>query len=334
MTAKRCAVGFKWRLGMMAGALASMTCMGVAPAQAQPFPDKPVRLVVPFTPGGSTDVLGRLVARKLGEVLGQSVVVENKPGAGTIVGADFVAKSAPDGYTLLLSGNSTFSVNAVTYSRLPYDPIKSFDAIGYVGSTALILLANPAVKANTLPQLVEEVKARPGGMSYASFGAGTTSQFAGEMIKAATGMDLLHVPYKGSSPAMSDLIGNQVPLSVDTVVAAVPQVKAGKVKALAVTSAARSQLLPQVPTVAESGYPSVVFSTTFVIVAPKGVPAPVRQTLEAAVATAMKDAKLQQGMIANGFEPEYAPASEYRPRVMADIERLRKIAQTANIRAD
>ncbi|HVL10168.1 MAG TPA: tripartite tricarboxylate transporter substrate binding protein [Burkholderiaceae bacterium] len=334
MTAKRCAVGFKWRLGMMAGALASLTCMGVAPAQAQPFPDKPVRLVVPFTPGGSTDVLGRLVARKLGEVLGQSVVVENKPGAGTIVGADFVAKSAPDGYTLLLSGNSTFSVNAVTYSRLPYDPIKSFDAIGYVGSTALILLANPAVKANTLPQLVEEVKARPGGMSYASFGAGTTSQFAGEMIKAATGMDLLHVPYKGSSPAMSDLIGNQVPLSVDTVVAAVPQVKAGKVKALAVTSAARSQLLPQVPTVAESGYPSVVFSTTFVIVAPKGVPAPVRQTLEAAVATAMKDAKLQQGMIANGFEPEYAPASEYRPRVMADIERLRKIAQTANIRAD
>lgn len=334
MTTKRCAVGFKWRLGMMAGALASLTCIGVTPAQAQSFPDKPVRLVVPFTPGGSTDVLGRLVARKLGEVLGQSVVVENKPGAGTIVGADFVAKSAPDGYTLLLSGNSTFSVNAVTYSRLPYDPIKSFDAIGYVGSTALILLANPAVKANTLPQLVEEVKAKPGGMSYGSFGAGTTSQFAGEMIKAATGMDLLHVPYKGSSPAMSDLIGNQVPLTVDTVVAAVPQVKAGKVKALAVTSAARSQLLPQVPTVAESGYPSVVFSTTFVIVAPKGVPAAVRQTLEAAVATAMKDAKLQQGMIANGFEPEYAPASEYRPRVTADIERLRKIAQAANIRAD
>ncbi|TMS57834.1 tripartite tricarboxylate transporter substrate binding protein [Imbroritus primus] len=334
MTEKRCAVGFKWRLGMVAGALASLAWTGMSSAQAQPFPDKPVRLVVPFTPGGSTDVLGRLVARKLSEVLGQSVVVENKPGAGTIVGADFVAKSAPDGYTLLLSGNSTFSVNAVTYSRLPYDPIKSFDAIGYVGSTALILLANPAVKASTLPQLVEEVKAKPGGMSYGSFGAGTTSQFAGEMIKAATGMDLLHVPYKGSSPAMSDLIGNQIPLTVDTVVAAVPQVKAGKVKALAVTSAARSQLLPQVPTVAESGYPSVVFSTTFVIVAPKGVPAPVRQTLEAAVATAMKDAKLQQGMIANGFEPEYAPASEYRPRVMADIDRLRKIAQAANIRAD
>ncbi len=320
-------------------ALAAAAACMAGPAWAQSYPDKPVKLVVPFPPGGSTDVMGRVLARKLGEVLQQSVVVENKAGAGTIVGADAVAKSAPDGYTLLLGSATTFTVNPVTYSRLPYDPLKSFEPLGITGSTALVLLANPAVKAGTLQQLVGEVKASQGanqgnGYSYGSYGAGTTAHFAGEMLNAATGMKLLHVPYKGSAPAMSDLIGNQIPLSVDTVVAAAPQVKAGKVKAIAVTSATRSRLLPQVPTVAESGYPGVVLSTWFAILAPKGITPDVRKTLENAIATVMKDPATLQSLTANGFEPDYAPASEYRPRVTEEMARLRKIAQGANIHAD
>ncbi len=317
-----------------AGIGAGLVMAASMPALAGSFPDKPVKLVVPFPPGGSTDVLGRLLARKLGEVLQQSVVVENRAGAGTIVGADYVAKSAPDGYTLLFSAATTFTVNPVTYARLPYDPLKSFEPLGMVGSTALVLLANPAVKADTLKQLVSEAKATPGGMSYGSYGAGTTAHFAGEMINAATGMGLLHVPYKGSAPAMADLIGNQIPLSVDTVVAAAPQLKGGKVKAIAVTSATRSKLLPQVPTAIESGFPGVSLSTWFAVVAPKGIPAPVRQTLESAIANMMKDPALQQSMTANGFEPEYGSAGEYRARVTSELVRLRKIAQAANIHAD
>ncbi len=325
------------RVCMLATGLA---VAGVATTSAMPaiaaesFPDKPIKLVVPFTPGGSTDVLGRLLAKKLSETLNASVVVENRAGAGTIVGADYVAKSAPDGYTLLLSAATTFTINPVTYAKLPYDPLKSFDALGLVGSTGLVLLANPSVKANSLKDLVATAKNDPKGLTYGSFGAGTTSHFAGEMINAATGLHMLHVPYKGSAPAMSDLIGNQIPLTVDTVVAAAPMVKAGKVKALAVTSATRANMLPDVPTAIESGYPGVNLTTWFAVVGPKGLPAPVRQKLETALATAMKDADLQKSMTANGFEPEYGTPADYGRRVSAEIPRLKKIAEAANIKAD
>lgn len=309
-------------------------CVAVSPVMADTFPDKPIKLVVPFTPGGSTDVLGRLLAKKLGETLKESVVVENRAGAGTIVGADYVAKSTPDGYTLLLSAATTFTINPVTYSRLPYDSLKSFDALALVGSTGLVLLANPSIKANSLKDLVAMAKHEPKGLTYGSFGAGTTSHFAGEMINAATGLHMLHVPYKGSAPAMSDLIGNQIPLTVDTVVAAAPMLKAGKVKALAVTSASRSNMLPDVPTAAESGYPAVNLTTWFAVVGPKGLPAATRQKLEAALATAMKDPDLQKSLTANGFEPEYGTPADYAKRVSSEIPRLKKIAEAANIKAD
>ncbi len=308
-------------------------CVVATPALADTFPDKPIKLVVPFTPGGSTDVLGRLLAKKLTDTLNVSVVVENRAGAGTIVGADYVAKSAPDGYTLLLSAATTFTINPVTYSKLPYDSLKSFDALGLVGSTGLVLLANPSVKANTLKELVAMSK-NSRDLNYGSFGAGTTSHFAGEMLNAATGMHMLHVPYKGSSPAMTDLIGNQIPLTVDTVVAAAPMIKAGKVKALALTSPTRSALLPDVPTAAESGFPDVNLSTWFAVVGPKGLPAPVKQKLESALATVMKDPDMRKSMTANGFEPEYGTPADYTKRVSSEIPRLKKIAEAANIKAD
>ncbi|VFR46971.1 Tricarboxylate transport protein TctC [plant metagenome] len=317
--------------------MAVVACVGMVPAlaaQAQDYPNRPVKLIVPFTPGGSTDVMARLLAPVLGQRLGQTIVVENKPGAGTVLGADLVARSPADGYTLLLSAASTYTVNPVVYASLPYDHEKAFQPLGIVASTPLVLLANPGrIKANTLKELAAEA-AGHADLAYGSFGSGSTSHFAGEMLNTALGIQPVHVPYRGSAPAMTDLIGGQVPLTVDTVVAAAPQVSAGKVKALAVTSAQRSQMLPDVPTATESGYPSVQFSTWFAFVAPSGLPAPVSAKLEQAIAGMMADKAVQDSLLANGYEPEYGTPAQYRERVAEELPRLRRIAQDAKIQAN
>ena len=189
-------------------------------------------------------MLGRVIGQKLGDTLGQTVVVENRAGAGTIIGASYVAKAAPDGYTVLVSSGTTFTVNPAIRNNLPYDPVKSFDPIGIAGRTGLILLANKDVPVQTVKQFVDYVKASPDKYAYGSFGSGTTAQFAGEIVLSATGLKMTHVPYKGSAPAMTDLMGGQIPFTVDTVSAAIPQLKSGKIKAIAVTTAKRSALLP------------------------------------------------------------------------------------------
>ena len=190
---------------------------GPAMAQEATVPTKPITLVIPFPPGGATDVLGRLIGKKLGDKLGQSVVIDNRAGAGTTIGAAYVAKAAPDGYTLLMSSGTTFTVNPAVRAKLPYDPVKSFEPIGIAGRTSLILLANKDVPVSDVKQFVAMVKAAPDKYSYGSYGAGTTSQFAGEMFFHAAGLKIQHVPYKGSSPAMVDLMGGQIPFTVDTV---------------------------------------------------------------------------------------------------------------------
>jgi tripartite-type tricarboxylate transporter receptor subunit TctC len=309
--------------------------LGMPPAiHAQAYPTKPIRLVVPFPPGGSTDVIARLLSTPLAAKLQQPVVVDNKPGAGTLLGADLVAKSSPDGYTLLLSGSSTFTVNPVIYRKMPYDPSTALEPIAIVGATALVLLTNPSLRATTLQDAVAEVKARPAGASYGSFGTGTSSHFVGEMLVSATGMNLVHVPYKGSGPAMSDLIGNQIPFSVDTVVAALPQIAAGKVRPLALANETRSGHLPHVPTVAESGYPGVTLSAWFAIVAPKGLPSDVRSTLESALAAVMLEPSTRKALTDNGFEAEYGTPATYRERVAKDMLTLRAVAERLNIKAD
>nr|WP_235185225.1 tripartite tricarboxylate transporter substrate binding protein [Cupriavidus sp. SK-3] len=291
-------------------------------------------MVIPFPPGGATDVIGRLLAKKLGDRLGQTVVIDNRPGAGTIVGAGLVAKAAPDGYTLLVSSGTTFTVNPAIHPKLPYDPLKSFEPIGLTGRTGLILLANRDVPVNNLKQLAAAVKAAPGKYSYGSFGTGTTAQFAGEMLLNDLGIKMLHVPYRGSSPAMTDLIGGQIPFSVDTVSAAVPQIRAGKVKAIAVTTAKRSSLLPDVPTVAESGYPATDMDTWLAVVAPRGLPPEVRARLEKALAETMADPDTRKKLLDNGFEPSYGTAADVTALITRELPRMRAIAQRANIQAD
>ena len=303
-------------------------------ATAAGFPAHPVTLVIPFPPGGATDVNGRVIAQRLGKELGQPVVIENRAGAGTVVGASYVSKAAPDGYTLLLSSGSTVTVNPAIRPNLPYDPVKSFEPLGMVANLALAVLVNPGVPAQNLKELMALARAAPDKYMYASFGNGTVSNFAGEMLNAAAGVKMTHVPYRGSSPAITDLIGGQVPVSFDSVVAAAPQLKNGKIRVLAVTTAKRSTLLPEVPTVAESGYPGYEISSWIAFVAPRGLPADVRARLEKAVASMMRNPDTTDKMKAAGFEPNYHVISDWSGFINSDIARMRKVAEQAQIKLD
>ncbi|MDD0814365.1 tripartite tricarboxylate transporter substrate binding protein [Curvibacter sp. HBC28] len=318
----------------LASALSAATWPALTHATEGAWPAKPITLVIPFPPGGSTDILGRLIGKKLSDKLGQSVVIDNRAGAGTVIGASYVAKAPADGYTLLVSSGTTFTVNPAIQSKLPYDPVKSFEPIGIAGRTGLILLANKAVPVNNVKEFVAAAKAAPGTFSYGSYGSGTTSHFAAEMILYATGTKLLHVPYKGSAPAMVDLMGGQIPFTVDTVSAALPQLKGGKIKAIAVTTAKRSSLLPQVPTLAESGYPDLDMDTWLAIVAPRGLPPAVKTQLEKALADVVADPETRAKLVEVGFEPQHVSAAGTAALIESELPRMRAIAQRAQIKLD
>ena len=297
-----------------------------AGAQAQGYPSKPIQLVIPFPPGGATDVVGRLVGKKLGERLGQPVVIENRPGAGTIIGASFVAKAPADG--------STFTVNPAINSKLPYDPVKSFEPIGLVSRVPLIVLANPGVPVKDLKQLIAAAQREPDKYVYGSFGNGTTAHLTGELLWNAAGVKLRHIAYKGSAPAMTDLLGGQIPFTIDTVTAALPHLKSGKIKAIAVTGAKRATQLPDVPTVAESGLAGFASESWLAIAAPRGLPADVRAKLQQELAETMKDKEVRDKLIESGLEVTYEPAAAVAARIEDELPRMRAIAQRANIRAD
>jgi len=304
-----------------------------ARAQAA-WPTRPITLVVPFPPGGSADTISRLIGKRLSDELGQAVVIDNRPGAGTAVGAGYVAKAPADGYTLLVSSGSTFTANPAIRPNLPYDSLKSFDPIAIVGRIPLILLANKNVPVNTVEEFVAALKASPDKYFYASFGSGTTSHFTAEIVLHAVGGKAFHVPYKGSAPAMTDLIGGQVSFSFDTVTAAIPQVKAGKVKAIAVTSAKRSSQLPEVPTFAEAGYTQVNADTWIMLVAPKGTPAPVREKLEKTIAKILAAPEAKEALLAQGAEPTFAGAAASVAQIEREMPLMREVARRANIQAD
>lgn len=287
------------------------------------FPDKPITLVVPFPAGGSVDIVGRLVADGMSKRLGQTIVVENKGGAGTVIGAGAVAQARPDGYTLLISTNTTFTINPALKRQLPYDPLKSFESIGILGSSPLLILAHPAFPANSVQELIALARADPGKFAYASYGNGTTSHFAGELFKMAAGVNLLHVPYKGSAPAMQDLIGGQVPLSFDSSAAALPHVRSGRIKALALTSAKPSATWPNVPTVAQSGYPDYEMVAWVSVVAPKGLPTDARKALVDALNSAMSDPGIRSELTKAGIEVALQPPAAYEERVNRELSIVR-----------
>jgi len=316
----------------MIRSLALLLTAAVLSATAAAYPERPVTLVAPYPPGGATDIIARIVAKDLGQRLGKPVVVENKAGAGTIIGAGYVAQSAADGYTLLISSNTTFTVNPALRAKLPYDPQKSFEGVAMLGSSPLVLLANPAVPARTVKDVIALAKA--GKLAYGSFGSGTTSHIAGEMFKLAAGIDLLHVAYKGSAPAMTDLMAGQVQFTFDTNVAALPMLQAGKVKAIAVTSAKRSPSMPDVPTIAESGYPGFEMVPWITIVAPRGLPQPVQKTLGKALADTLADPAVRGSLQKAGLDVAYQPGSVYDERVARELPLLRAYVYKARIQAE
>lgn len=322
---------------MLFAGLASVAALAAfsAPAKAAEtaFPTKPITLVI-LSPGGATDVLGRVIALRMGQALGQPIVIENRAGAGTIIGASYVSKAPADGYTLLMSSGTTFTVNPAIRSNLPYDPVKGFEPIGISGRTGLILLANQEVPVQSVKQFVDYLKAAPGKYSYGSFGSGTTAHFAGETILQATGLKMAHIPYKGSAPAMTDLMGGQVPFTVDTVSAAIPQLKTGKIKAIAVTTAKRSPLLPNVPTLAEAGYPDINLDTWLVVAAPRGLPPEVRAKLEKALATTVADPETKAKLTAQGMEPAFSSGAAASELIQRELPAMRAVAARSNIIAD
>lgn len=313
-----------------------MGCVLTLPSPAQSserhaYPTRPITLVIPFPPGGATDVIGRLVARSLEQRLGQPVVVDNRPGAGTVIGASYVARAKPDGYTLLWGSSSTFTMNPALNAALAYDPIKSFDILGAATQGSLVLVVNNQVPLHNIQEVVKAAKEKPDGYAYASFGAGTSAHFAAEMFLQAAGIHMLHVPYKGSAPALNDVVGGMVPMAMDTVVGVLPNVRAGRLRAIAVTSPERSPFLPDVPTISESGYSAVKVSTITILAGPSGLPAEIRGKLEAALASAINEEGVQKQIKAQGTEPKFMSASDTSKLIAKELPLMKTVAKASHI---
>lgn len=308
----------------LAALLLSANCLAA-------FPERAVTLIAPFPAGGAADVIARLLARQLELQLGKPVVVENKSGAGSVIGASYVANAKPDGYTILLGSNSTFVLNPALMAKLPYDAAEDFDAIGKIGTLGLALLVNPQVPAKTVADLIALIRANQDKYSYASYGNGTTSNFAGAMFNSITGLNVMHIPYKGSTPAMNDTIGGQVPMAYDTILATAPQHNAGRIRALAVTSIKRSPLLPNVPTLAESGLKDFDVVAWQAIAAPKGLPADVKAVLQKALKAVIEDPAVVEKMAATGFDISWNPATDWAKMIRSEIAEAKDIAAKAKI---
>ncbi len=315
-------------------AIASLLILGSSSAIAQEYPNRPIRMIVTFSPGGFTDLTARIVAQHWTERFGQPVLVENRAGGSTVIGTDAVAKAKPDGYTLLFTGASSFTINTIVLRDLPYDPLKSFAPIGIIGTTGMMVLAHPSVPARNVAELVAMLSAKPGQYNYGSFGSGTVSHFAAEYFWSVLGGKLQHVPYKGSGPLMAALVANEVPLSVDTVVVAAPQIRAGKIRAFAVTTATRSTLLPDVPTLAESGYAGIDVGAWVALAAPAGTPDAVLKKLRDETVRLRSVKDVREKFAALGVEVVGSTPEEFMAKVTDETRRFAQIAKDANIRAD
>lgn len=314
-------------------AVASVALATAASAFGQAWPSRPVKVVVPYATGGPADVYARFVAQRLGEQLGQPFVVENKPGAGAVIGTDQVAKAPADGYTLLLMSN-THTVNETLLANKPYSLTRDFVAVAPINYSDLVLVAHPSVAASSVQQLLKLARERPGKLNYASSGTGTPYHMAGELFKSMTGTSIVHVPYKGSSGARTDVIGGQVDLMFDAVTTMAEQVKGGKVKAIATTGSRRSAVLPDVPTVDESGVPGYEATIWLGVLAPRGTPADVVTRLNAAISRIASQSDVQQAWAQQGATALVMDAPTFDKYLQDDIAKWARVIRAANIKAD
>lgn len=303
-------------------------------AHAQTYPTKPIRLVVPFTPGGSTDILARAVAQELTKAWGQPVVVDNVPGAGGAIGAEKVAKAAPDGYTLLMGHIGTLAVNPSLYPNLPYDPIKSFTPVAWVARVPNVLVVHPSVKATNVKELVALAKARPGRLNYGSGGNGSAANLATEYFKLQTGTSIVHIPYRGTAPAVTDLLGGQIQLLFTGAPAVLGQVKNGQLRALAVSSPTRLAALPDLPTVAESGYKGFEADQWYGVVAPMGTPREVVTKLNAQINLALNSPDMKIRLTNEGAVATPTTPDAYGQLIASEIARWRPVIQSGRVKLD
>jgi tripartite-type tricarboxylate transporter receptor subunit TctC len=308
---------------------------GLAPlAGAQAFPAKPVKLVIPFPPGGSLDNVGRLLAQKLTEAWGQQVVVENRPGAGGNVGADAVAKSPPDGYTVVMGALSTHAVNPSLYPKMPYDAAKDFAPISNVAITPNVLIVNAESPVKSVRDLVAYAKSHPGKTNFGSGSNGSAGHLAGELFKVETGTDVMHIPYKGGAPALQALLAGETQFMFDNLANAMAQVKGGRVRAIAVTTAQRSSLAPELPTMAEEGLPGFDISTWFGLLAPAGTPPEVIAKWNAEVVKALNAPDVREKMIAQGAEPAPTTPSAFGAFIAKEREKYARIVKASGAKVD
>jgi tripartite-type tricarboxylate transporter receptor subunit TctC len=303
--------------------------------QGQDYPNRPLRLIVAFPPGGAVDLTGRILGKHLQEVVGQPVVIDNKPGAGGIIASEAAAKSKPDGYTLYLSDNSPFAINPFTYKALPYDPLNDFAPISLVALTTHVLVANAAlVPANNLAEFVAFVKANPGKVDYASSGTGGAHHLSMELFKAAAGLEINHIPYKGGAPALQDVASGQVHAMFSSLSTFLPQRKGGKLKAYAVGSATRSALAPEIATLTELGYPGVDARSWFGVVAPKDIPQEASEHLQRSFARVAQLPAFAEQLAATGLEPYPGNAEQFRTLIRRDFDSFGPLIRRLNLRAD
>ncbi len=303
-------------------------------ALAQAWPSKPVRLIVPYPPGGSADILARAIGQKLAEGLGQQVVIDNRPGAGTAIGAEATAKAAPDGYTVMLGTVSSHAINPALTPGLKYDPVRDFAPVSLVASIPFALIVHPSLPVHSVKELIALAKSKPGALNFSSAGNGTSNHLAGELFKSMTGTYMVHIPYKGSAPALNDLIAGQVQLMFDLVLTTAPHVKSGAVRALAVTGRERSAALPGVPTVAESGVPGYEVSAWFGIFAPAGTPTAVIGTLNAETVKALRQPDLRERMASQGAEPVTSTPEQFTAYVKEELAKWTRVVRASGMKVD
>jgi tripartite-type tricarboxylate transporter receptor subunit TctC len=323
------------RRTILAGIAALVAALGLAPAgHGQSYPTRPVTLVVAFTPAGPSDVLARVVGRKLEELLKQPFVVVNRPGAGGNIGAEAVATAPADGYTLLMGNNSILATNASLYKKLPYDPEKDFKPISLVGNQANILVVNPKLPVHSMAELIALAKSKPGELNYASSGIGTAAHLAGALFKTQAGIDIVHVAYKGAAPALQDVIAGQVQMMFATAASVVGFINAGVVRPLAVTTLKRSALMPDLPTVAEQGLPGFEATTWHGLVAPAATPPAVIDVLHDATVRALRDAAVAKSLTDLGVEISSSTPDEFAKYITAEIPKWTAVVKASGATLD
>ena len=298
------------------------------------YPTKPIKMVVPFPPGGTTDIMARAVAADLQKSLGQPVIVDNKAGAGGNIGSDYVAKSAPDGYTLLMGTVGTHAINVSLYPKMPYDAVKDFAPVSLVAGVPNVLVAAPNYPVNSVKDLIDAAKKSPNMVTFASSGNGTSIHLSGELFKQLAGVQMTHVPYKGSSSALPDVMSGQVNVMFDNAPSVMPQIKGGKLKAIAVTSSKRSPALPNVPTIAESGLPGFEATSWFGVLAPAGTPKEIVDKLSHAIAKALQTPEMKDRLAAQGAEAVGNTSEQFAAHIKEEIDKWAKVVKASGARVD